>query len=145
MQPRDRQIVRSIRSENSSRQNLVRNPFPPVIRNLCLFLTLLIGCLFPVSGREHGVPIDRNAAWNDLLDQLHAGRASASDDSVVTELILIQKFLKEHQTDVTVGVYDVAVFTAIDRARAHLQRADKDLESIRDALSYRELQTRNVR
>jgi hypothetical protein len=79
------------------------------------------------------------------VDQLDAGRGNASNDTVATELFLIQKFLKEHQTEVTVGIYDITVFRAIDHARAHLQRADKDLETIRDALSYKEFQANNVR
>jgi hypothetical protein len=145
MQPRDRQIVRLVRRETLGREDLVRKPFPPVIWRLFLILTLLIGYLLNASGHEHGVAIDRNAAWNDLLEQLDAGGANASNDSVATELFLIQKFLKEHQTEVTVGVYDMTVFRALDHARAHLQKADKDLETIRDDLSYKEFQARKVR
>ncbi len=56
------------------------------------------------------------------------------------EILLIQKFLKEHQSEVSVGIYDINVFKAIDQARARLQKADKDLEAIRNELSYRESQ-----
>jgi len=149
MQPRDRQIALPLPRENPGRNELVGKPFPPVTRYsaLCLFVILpfLATRLLRASGREHGVPIERNAAWNDLVDQLDAGRGNASNDTVATELFLIQKFLKEHQTEVTVGIYDITVFRAIDHARAHLQRADKDLETIRDALSYKEFQANNVR
>lgn len=41
-----------------------------------------------------------------------------------------------------VGVYDLVVFRAIDKARARLQRADKDLETLRNELSYREEQAK---
>jgi hypothetical protein len=39
---------------------------------------------------------------------------------------------------VSVGIYDINVFKAIDQARARLQKGDKDLEAIRNELSYRE-------
>ena len=41
-----------------------------------------------------------------------------------------------------VGIYDVEVFRAIDQARARLQKADRDLETLRNELSYKEEQAR---
>jgi DNA-binding winged helix-turn-helix (wHTH) protein len=41
-----------------------------------------------------------------------------------------------------VGVYDLAVFRAIDQVRARLHKADKDLETLRNELSYKEEQAR---
>jgi hypothetical protein len=37
-----------------------------------------------------------------------------------------------------VGVYDLAVFRASDQVRARLQKADQDLETRRNGLSYKE-------
>jgi len=62
-------------------------------------------------------------------------------DSLDKEMLVIQKFLKAHETEVTVGIYDVEVFKAIDRARARLQKADRDQEVLRNELSYREEQS----
>jgi hypothetical protein len=41
-----------------------------------------------------------------------------------------------------VGIYDLEVFRAIDRARARLQKADRDLETLRNELSYKEEQAK---
>ena len=57
-------------------------------------------------------------------------------------MLIIQKFLKPHETEVKVGIYDVEVFKAIDQARARLQKADRDLEMLRNELSYKETQAR---
>jgi hypothetical protein len=149
MQPHREQTVHPVRRKNSGWEDLVGKPFPHVIRHsaLCLFLilVLLASCLLRVSGRERSVPITRNAAWNDLLDQLDTRRTNSSNESVSSDLLLIQKFLKEHETEVTLGVYDVTVFRAIDHVRARFQKSDKDLETIRDALSYKEFLAGNVR
>jgi hypothetical protein len=91
--------------------------------------------------RERGVPIVRKAAWNDLVRQMDP----MTDDSLGKEIVLIQKFLREHQSEVSVGIYDIAVFRAIDQARARLQKADKDLETIRNELSYKEYQAKGGR
>ena len=63
-------------------------------------------------------------------------------DSLGKEMLIIQKFLKPHETEVKVGIYDVEVFKAIDQARARLQKADRDLETLRNELSYKEEQSR---
>ena len=126
VQPHYQQIVHPVRRENSGREHLVGKPFPPIIRYsaLCFFLILALRttCRLRASGRERGVPITRNAAWNNLLDQFDAGRRpNASNESVVSDLLLM-----------SVGVYDITVFRAIDHARAHFQKADQDLETIRE-------------
>ena len=112
-QPHCQQTVYPGRRQNSGREDLVGRPFPPVIRHSALrrflILALLTTCLLRVNGREHGVPITRNAASNDLLDQFDTGRTKASNESVSSDLLLIQKFLQEHETEVTVAVYDVTV------------------------------------
>lgn len=68
--------------------------------------------------------------------------AARLGDQILCITQVIQKFLKAHETEVQVGVYDLVVFRAIDKARARLQRADKDLETLRNELSYREEQAK---
>ena len=55
---------------------------------------------------------------------------------------IIQKFLKPHETEVRVGIYDIEVFEAIDPARARLQKVDRDLETLRNELSHKEEQAK---
>jgi hypothetical protein len=57
-------------------------------------------------------------------------------------MLIIQKFLKSHETEARVGIYDVEVFKAIDQARARLQKAEMALETLRNELSYKEEQAR---
>jgi hypothetical protein len=90
--------------------------------------------------REQGVPIARNAAWNDLVRQIDPSMDDSPHETLGKEIVLIQKFLREHQSEMSVGIYDINVFKAIDQVRARLQKADKDLETIRNELSYRENQ-----
>src|SRR6267142_4420379 len=52
------------------------------------------------------------------------------------------RLFKAHETEVRVGVYDLEVFRAIDEARARLQKADRDLETLRKELSYKEAQAK---
>jgi len=105
-----------------------------------LLIALLTTYLYFLYGqeREQGVPIARNAAWNDLVRQIDPSMDDSPHETLGKEIVLIQKFLKEHQSEVSVGIYDINVFKAIDQARARLQKADKDLEAIRNELSYRE-------
>jgi hypothetical protein len=95
--------------------------------------------------RERQVQIVRNVAWNDLVRQINPVTDDSSGRSFQNEMVLIQKFLTEHQSEVTVGIYDIAVFRAIDQLRCRLQKADKDLETIRNELSYKEDQSRGGR
>jgi len=57
-------------------------------------------------------------------------------------VLVVQKFLKAHETEVRVGVYDLEVFKAIDQARARLQKADRDMETLRKELSYKKDQAK---
>ena len=86
------------------------------------------------------VPIARNQAWNDFIAQIRFLPEDSPQDSLDKEMLIIQKFLKEDETETSVGIYDVAVFRAIDQVRARLHRADKDLETLRNELSYKEAQ-----
>lgn len=83
------------------------------------------------------VPITRNVAWNDFLAQIKFLPDDSPQDSLDKEMLVIHKFLKAHETEARVGIYDLEVFRAIDQARARLQKADKDLETPRNELSYR--------
>jgi hypothetical protein len=118
-----------------------------LIFRVFLLITFITTYLFLLYGqeRERGVPIVRNAAWNDLVNQMNPMTDDSTHETLGKEIFLIQKFLWEHQSEVSVGVYDIAVFKAIDQARARLQKADKDLETIRNELSYKEYQAKGGR
>ena len=92
---------------------------------LIAFMTAYL-CLLYGQERGHVVPIARNTAWNDL----------------VKELLYIQSFLAEHRSEPSAGTYDIAVFRAIDQVHARFQKADKDLETIKNELSYKEAQAK---
>ena len=111
---------------------------------LIAFLTTYLYFLYGQE-REHIVPIVRNVAWNDFVHQIDASVDNSAHQSLGTEIVLIQKFLLEHQFEASVGVYDLAVFKAIDQVRVRLQQADKDLETIRNELSYKEYQAKGRR
>jgi hypothetical protein len=111
-------------------------------------LIALITCYLYLSygqERERGPVIVRNAAWNDLVRQIDPSAEDSPRETLGTEIVLIQKFLREHQSEVSVEIYDMAVFRAIDQARTRLQKADKDLETIRNELSYKEYQAKGGR
>jgi hypothetical protein len=112
-----------------------------LFRGLVL-VTLISSYVYLMYGKDDAavVHIVRNAAWNDLIAQIKFLPDDSPQDSLDKEMLVIQKFLKVHETEVTVGIYDLEVFKAIDRARARLQKADKDLETLRNELSYREEQ-----
>jgi len=111
---------------------------------LVTFITAYVYFLFGQE-RQQSVSIVRNAAWNDLVRQMDPMTDDSPQETLGKEIVLIQKFLREHQFEVSVGIYDTAVFRAIDQARARLQKADKDLETIKNELSYKENQVRGGR
>ncbi len=84
----------------------------------------------------------RNLAWNDLVIQVDPKVDNPAKETLGKEMIVIQNFLREHQSEVRVGIYDITVFKAIDQVRARLQKADKDLERIENELSYKEEQAK---
>jgi|SRR5260370_12859861 hypothetical protein len=109
-----------------------------------LLIAFITTYLYFLYGQERGyvVPIVRNAAWNDFVTQIRFVPNDSPQGCPVKEILLIQKFLAEHQSEVKVGTYDITVFRAIDQARARLQKADKDLETIKSELSYKEEQAK---
>jgi len=108
---------------------------------LIAFITTYLCFLY---GQEHGhvVPIVRNVAWNDLVTQI---KYMPDEESLFKEVLVIQRFLSKHTTEESVTDYDIAVFRAIDQARARLQKADKDLETIKRELPYKEQQAKGGR
>ena len=112
-----------------------------------LLIAFLTAYLYFSHGqeREHTAPIVRNAAWDDFVRQIDSSVDNSARQTLGTEIVLIQKFLREHQFETSVGVYDISVFKAIDQVRVRLQQADKDLETIRNALSYKEYQANDRR
>ena len=87
-------------------------------------------------------PIERNVAWNDFITQIKFLPQDSPQDSLGKEMLVIQKFLKAHETEGRVGIYDLEVFKAIDKVRGRLQKADRDLERLRSELSFKEEQTK---
>jgi hypothetical protein len=107
---------------------------------LLFTLTGLCVCRIFGKGHESVVPIRRNVVWNDFVSQIRYLPDDSPVNSFAKETLTIQRFLKEHATEARIGIYDLEVFKAIDRARARLQKADKDLETLWNELSYREEQ-----
>ena len=110
---------------------------------LRMFLLFAFFAMY-LYGQDRGqvIPIVRNVAWNDLIAQIDPTVDELAKETLGKELIRIQNFLREHQSEVNVGVYDVTVFRTIDHVRARLQKADKDLETIKNELSYEEEQAK---
>ena len=109
-----------------------------------LLVTLISSYVYLTYGKERPsvVHIVRNVAWNDFITQIKFLADDSPQDSLDKEMLVIQKFLKAHETEVRVGIYDLEVFKAIDQARARLQKADRDLETLRNELSYKEEQAK---
>ena len=109
-----------------------------------LLVTLISLCVYLTYGKEgpRVTHIVRNVAWNDFVSQIKFLPDDSPEDSLDKELLVVQKFLKAHETEMRVGIYDLEVFRAIDRARARLQKADRDLETLRNELSYKEEQAK---
>lgn len=114
-----------------------------LLRGLSL-VTLVSSCVYLTYGKEgpRVAHIVRNVAWNDFITQIKYLPDDSPQDSLDKEMLVVQKFLKAHETEVRVDIYDLDVFRAIDQARARLQRADKDLETLRNELSYKEEQAK---
>jgi len=112
-----------------------------------LLVTLISACVYLTYGKESSsvAHIVRNVAWNDFIAQIKFVPYDFPQDSLDKEMLVIQKFLKAHETEVRVGIYDLEVFKAIDQARARLQKADRDLETLRKELSYKEEQAKAER
>ena len=118
----------------------------PIRAFLLITLLILFACLtYGTEGRPLVVHIVRNVAWNDFISQINFLPDDSPQDSIDKEMLVIQRFLREHETETNVGVYDLAVFRAIDQVRARLHKADKDLETLRNELSYKEEQARLAR
>jgi len=119
-----------------------------IIRILLLrafVLVILISSFVYVTHGKEGpsvVHITRNVAWNDFITQIKFLPDDSPQESLDKEMVVIQRFLKAHETETRVDIYDLEVFKAIDRARARLQKADKDLETLGRELSYKEQQAR---
>lgn len=104
---------------------------------------LFFSCAYLALGKERSrfAPVARNLAWNDFVRQIEFLPESSEEDSLDKDLRIIQRFLREHEKEPRVGVYDMEVFRAIERARARLRQADKDLENLRTDLSWKEDET----
>jgi len=86
---------------------------------LLISLDILFVCLtYETEGRPPFAHIVRNVAWNDFIGQINFLPDDSPQDSFDKELLVVQKFLKAHETEV--GVYHVEVFKVIDQVRARL-------------------------
>jgi len=104
-------------------------------------LAIFFGTYLYLTYGEEGhslAPIARNLAWNDLITQIRLLPQDPAEASLDKEKLVIQRFLKEQETEIDVGVYDLAVFRAIDQVGARLHKADKDLETLRNEVSCKE-------
>jgi hypothetical protein len=103
------------------------------VRSLIFRVLLLITfttaylCFLYGQERQHSDSIVRNAVWNDLVRQMDPLTDDSPQETWGKEIVLIQKFLREHQSEVSVGIYDIAVFRAIDQARAPLAEGRQGL------------------
>src|SRR6266700_4130928 len=114
------------------------NIIPTLVFRAIVILALVGSCVYLACGKQGpSVYIVRNVAWNDFVDQVASVPYESPQDSLRKEMLIIQKFLKSHETEVKVGIYELEVFKAIYRARARLQKADRDLETLRNELSYK--------
>jgi len=114
-----------------------------VFRTLLLAVSI-ISYVYLTYAKEAScvAPIERNVAWNDFITQIKFLPQDSPQDSLDKEMLVIQKFLKAHETEGRVGIYDLEVFKAIDKVRGRLQKADRDLERLRSELSFKEEQTK---
>ena len=112
-----------------------------------LLIAFITSCFYFLYGQERGHvgPVVRNVAWNDLVTQFKYVPDDSPQESLFKEALVIQKFLSKHSTEESVTDYDIAVFRAIDQVRARLQKADKDLETIKKELSYKEQEAKTGR
>jgi hypothetical protein len=89
---------------------------------LRVFLLLTVAgsyiCLAYGKGDGPVVRIARNVAWNDFVFQIRFLPDDSSEGSFAREVLIIQKFLKAHETEPRIEIYDLEVFRAIDRSRA---------------------------
>jgi hypothetical protein len=118
-----------------------------IIRSLLfraiVMVTLFSACIYLTYGKDSPIVyIVRNVAWNDFTSQIASAPDESPQDSLRKELQIIQRFLKSHETEVRAGIYDFEVFKAIDQVRARLQKAYRDLETVRSELSYKEEQAK---
>jgi hypothetical protein len=120
--------------------NSIRNvPFHAV-----LLVILTSSYSFPMYGREDTsiVHIVRNVAWNDFITQIEFLRDDSPQDSLDKEMLVIHRFLKAFEIEVRVDIHDLEALKAIDQRRARLQKADRDLETLRDELSFGDRQAK---
>src|SRR5258708_1038411 len=87
----------------------------PLRAFLLITLLILFACLtYGTEGRPPAVHIVRNVAWNDFISQINFLPDDSPQDSFDKELLVVQKFLKAHETEVRLGFYALEVFNAIN-------------------------------
>src|SRR6266403_2694235 len=72
----------------------------PLRAFLVITLLILFACLtYGTEGRPPAVHIVRNVAWNDFISQINFLPDDSPQDSFDKELLVVQKFLKAHETE----------------------------------------------
>src|SRR5258707_12599813 len=111
-----------------------------IIRILLLRAFVLVILISPFVYLTYGkegpsvVQIMRNVAWNDFITQIKFLPDDSPQDSLDSEMLVILKFLKAHETEGRVGIYDLEVFRAINRQRLSFPKRVRNLKRLRSSL-----------
>ena len=98
---------------------------------------LLCGAAWAGQTQEQQViPIPRNFAFNHMVTSLIRAHDHIS---------ILHRFMKSHEHQVKLAVYDIETFRALDSAEQELQEAANDLRAIREQLEWKEQSAQKFR
>lgn len=99
---------------------------------LIVMVFLYLRVLYPQTP-SHVVPVKRNIAWNSLYKEV-----LNTDKNLQT----LFKFLREHEHEERIkDTFDVETILAIDQAVQSLKKQERDLQTIRKEIEYKEITT----
>src|SRR5260370_21857445 len=101
---------------NTLRSLLFRTLVPVSFATICVYLT------YAKEGPAL-VLIARNLAWNDFITQIKFLPQDSPQDSIDKEMLLIQRFMKEHEIETNVVVYNHALFPPTHHVRARFPQS----------------------
>ena len=99
----------------AQRKKIAMSIIPTIFR--ALLLAIFFGAYIHLRDGKEGlfpIPVARHLPWNDFITQIRFLPQDSREAPLKKELPVIQRFLKEHETETSVGVYDLAVFR-VDR------------------------------